>query len=84
MNYHVVIWIFCAAPILNTHTDRPHSKIVSEYDQEIPQSQTADHPVAPRGGAAQYLKLKPTVCISMWIFADIRVVDKLGTHFTIQ
>ena len=23
------------------------SKIVSEYDQEIPQSQTADHPVAP-------------------------------------
>ena len=29
------------------------SKIVSEYDQEIPQSQTADHPVAPRGRAAQ-------------------------------
>ena len=28
-------------------------KIVSEYDQEIPQSQTADNPVAPRGGAAQ-------------------------------
>ena len=24
-------------------------KIVSEYDQEIPQSQTADNPVAPRG-----------------------------------
>ena len=24
------------------------SKIVSEYDQEIPQSQTADNPVAPR------------------------------------
>ena len=23
-------------------------KIVSEYDQEIPQSQTADNPVAPR------------------------------------
>ena len=23
------------------------SKIVSEYDQEIPQSQTADNPVAP-------------------------------------
>ena len=23
--------------------------IVSEYDQEIPQSQTADNPVAPRG-----------------------------------
>ena len=29
------------------------SKIVSEYDQEIPQSQTADNPLAPRGRAAQ-------------------------------
>ena len=29
------------------------AKIVSEYDQEIPQSQTADYPVAPRGRAAQ-------------------------------
>ena len=28
-------------------------KIVSEYDQEIPQSQTADNPVAPRGKAPQ-------------------------------
>ena len=28
-------------------------KIVREYDQEIPQSQTADNPVAPRGRAAQ-------------------------------
>ena len=28
-------------------------KIVSEYDQEIPQSQTADNPMAPRGIAAQ-------------------------------
>ena len=27
-------------------------KIVSEYDQEIPQSQTADNPVASRGRAA--------------------------------
>ena len=25
------------------------SKIVSEYDQEIPQSQTADNPMAPQG-----------------------------------
>ena len=25
----------------------------SEYNQEIPQSQTADNPVAPRGRAAQ-------------------------------
>ena len=29
------------------------TKIVSKYDQEIPQSQTADNPVAPRGRAAQ-------------------------------
>ena len=29
------------------------SKIVSEYDQEIPQSQTADNPMAPQGRAAQ-------------------------------
>ena len=29
------------------------SKMVSEYDQEIPQSQTADNPVAPQGRAAQ-------------------------------
>ena len=28
-------------------------QIVSEYDQEIPQSQTADNPMAPRGRAAQ-------------------------------
>ena len=27
--------------------------IVSEYDQEISQSQTVDNPLAPRGGAAQ-------------------------------
>ena len=29
------------------------TKIVSEYDQEIPQSQTTDNPVAPQGRAAQ-------------------------------
>ena len=28
-------------------------KIVSEYNQEIPQSQTADNPIAPRGRAAK-------------------------------
>ena len=27
------------------------TKIVSEYDQKIPQSQTADNPIAPRGRA---------------------------------
>ena len=30
-----------------------YSKIVSEYDQEIPQSQTADKPMAPIGRATQ-------------------------------
>ena len=29
------------------------SEIVSEHDQEIPQSQTADNPVASRGRATQ-------------------------------
>ena len=29
------------------------AKIVSEYDQDIPQSQTADNPMAPRGRATQ-------------------------------
>ena len=28
-------------------------RIVSDYDKEIPQSQTADNPVAPRRRAAQ-------------------------------
>ena len=28
-------------------------KIVSEYDQEIPQLQTADNAMTPQGGAAQ-------------------------------
>ena len=27
------------------------TKLVSEYDQEIPQSQTADNPMAPQGRA---------------------------------
>ena len=29
------------------------TKIVVKYDQELPQSQTADNPVAPRGRAIQ-------------------------------
>ena len=39
------------------------SKIVSEYDQEIPQSQTADNPVAPRGRAAQDLQNDSHSCV---------------------
>ena len=40
------------------------SKIVREYDQEIPQSQTADNPVAPRGRAAQPSRDKPIMVFS--------------------
>ena len=35
------------------HVNFLFTKIVSEYNQEIPQPQTADNPVAPRGRAAQ-------------------------------
>ena len=31
-------------------------KIVSDYDQEIPQSHTADNPMAPQGRAPQPLR----------------------------
>ena len=36
-----------------TTKNRTPSVKKSEYDQEIPQSQTADNPVAPRGRATQ-------------------------------
>ena len=36
-----------------TTTTEPPSKIVSEYDQEVPQSQTTDNPMARRGRATQ-------------------------------
>ena len=36
-----------------TRTELIVAKTVSEYDQEIPLSQTADNPIAPRGRAAQ-------------------------------
>ena len=42
-----------ATSIVDRHRCHMAAKIVSEYDQEIPQSQTADNPVAPRGKAAQ-------------------------------
>ena len=41
---------------LKYHTPKrapAQQKIVSEYNQEIPQSQTADKPMAPRGRATQ-------------------------------
>ena len=61
-----VLWLFLTVPwvglqyVIVIFPDNTHFliiffdlKIVSEYDQEIPQSQTADNPVAPRGRAAQ-------------------------------
>ena len=39
--------------IVDRHRCHMAAKIVSEYDQEIPQSQTADNPVAPHGRATQ-------------------------------
>ena len=43
---YTVIQRLCIAILL-------FAKILSEYDQEIPQLQTADNPVAPRGRVAQ-------------------------------
>ena len=40
-------------------------QIVSEYDQELPQSQTADNPMAPRGRASQPFMLS---IISFFVF----------------
>ena len=38
---------------IDAHKGIANTKIVNEYDQEIPQSQTADNSVAPRERAAQ-------------------------------
>ena len=45
----------CKCKSVSSHISRNFfaTKIVSEYYQEIPQSQTADNPVALRGRAAQ-------------------------------
>ena len=45
---HAYIQLFCHLISCYVNT-----KIVSEYDQEIPHSQTEDNPMAPRGRAAQ-------------------------------
>ena len=47
----VVRWTDRPAMTLDVDLGR---KIVCEYDQEIPQSQTADNPIAPRGTAAHH------------------------------
>ena len=44
--------IFYFVIIINL-TNNAKLKIVSEYGQEIPQSQTADNPMAPRGRATK-------------------------------
>ena len=41
------------------------SKIVSEFDREIPQSQTADNPMATRGRAAPGRKIKQSDQLSL-------------------
>ena len=40
-------------PISYAHCQGRRAKIVREYDQKIPQSETKDNPVAPRGKVAQ-------------------------------
>ena len=40
--------------VKHLHILNSHDKKVSEYDQEIPQSQTADKSMAPRERATQY------------------------------
>ena len=46
------IGTFLSVPTKN-HLSPSYAKIVSDYDQGIPQSQTADNHMAPRGRATQ-------------------------------
>ena len=54
-NYSPTPLIFNTNPLETLQMLDHGSKLkkVSEYDQEIPQSQTVDNPVAPQGRAAQ-------------------------------
>ena len=55
MEYNVVDFVvLCETPWQNGKLKQ--KKIVSIYDQEIPQSQTADKPMAPRGRTTQPLR----------------------------
>ena len=49
------------------------SKIVSEYDQEIPQSQTADNPMATRGRVTQSGQFILTKKMSMHTYWEFKV-----------
>ena len=51
--FWVLIKLYCISKCWIVNILTFSSKIVSEYDQEIPQSQTADNPMAPPGRAAQ-------------------------------
>ena len=42
--------------LIASSSSQDSDKNSSEYDQEIPQSQTVDNPMAPRGRAAQPLR----------------------------
>ena len=53
ITFHFFQGRISAMPEIRTDLFLAISKIVNEYDQEIPQPQTADNPVAPRGRAAQ-------------------------------
>ena len=55
-------------------------KIVSEDDQEIPQSQTADNPVAPRGRAAQPPRDTKVIAILEWTQSNVQEnIEQLQT-----
>ena len=43
----MIVMFMVVRLILSKRPIKDYAKIVSEYDQEIPQSQTADNPVAP-------------------------------------
>ena len=62
------------------------SKIVSEYDQEIPQSQTADKPMAPRGRATQPSRdTRKTNQAKQPVLFPIKMIAKLeGTQSNVQ
>ena len=55
---------------------------ISEYGQEIPQSQTADKPMAPQGRATQICLFAPMIHRSIQVADDaVHKLDQLG--FTI-
>ena len=59
--------------------DMKQPKIVSEYDQEIPQSQTADNPLAPRGRAAQPPRDTRKTIFSNNLLSAFRIASFPGT-----